>query len=48
MKIKVLTSRSSIFYLFNILFPFQETSVNTNIQVIEAFGSGYMVDILIL
>ena len=32
----------------NILFLFQETSVNKNIQVIEASGRGYMVRILIL
>ena len=32
----------------SILFLFQETSVNKNIQVIEASGRGYMVRILIL
>ena len=32
----------------NILLLFQETSVNKNIQVIEASGRGYMVRILIL
>ena len=31
----------------NILFLFQETPVNKNIQIIEASGKGYMVGILI-